>query len=227
MTEKEIKALLADMTLKEKIGQLTQLDASCFNDEGPVTGAETELGIPAEDFPYAGSVLGVIGARQVEKLQKMCMEKQPHHIPVLFMADIINGYKTIFPIPLALGCSFDTEEVKKVGDIMAQESAAAGLHVTFAPMVDLVRDARWGRVMESTGEDPYLNAQMAAAMVKGIQEKQPIMKTIWGHVPNTLLHTAPLQREENTIPWSYPSGLYETITCRLIRRLLTQEALWL
>lgn len=76
MTEKEIKALLADMTLKEKIGQLTQLDASCFNDEGPVTGAETELGIPAEDFPYAGSVLGVIGARQVEKLQKMCMEKQ-------------------------------------------------------------------------------------------------------------------------------------------------------
>lgn len=169
MTEKEIKALLADMTLKEKIGQLTQLDASCFNDEGPVTGAETELGIPAEDFPYAGSVLGVIGARQVEKLQKMCMEKQPHHIPVLFMADIINGYKTIFPIPLALGCSFDTEEVKKVGDIMAQESAAAGLHVTFAPMVDLVRDARWGRVMESTGEDPYLNAQMAAAMVKGIQ----------------------------------------------------------
>ena len=100
------------MTLKEKIGQLTQLDASCFNDEGPVTGAETELGIPAEDFPYAGSVLGVIGARQVEKLQKMCMEKQPHHIPVLFMADIINGYKTIFPIPLALGCSFDTEEVK-------------------------------------------------------------------------------------------------------------------
>lgn len=169
MTEKEIKALLADMTLKEKIGQLTQLDASCFNDEGPVTGAETELGIPAEDFPYAGSVLGVIGARQVEKLQKMCMEKQPHHIPVLFMADIINGYKTIFPIPLALGCSFDTEEVKKVGDIMAQESAAAGLHVTFAPMVDLVRDARWGRVMESTGEDPYLNAQMVAAMVKGIQ----------------------------------------------------------
>ena len=142
MTEKEIKALLADMTLKEKIGQLTQLDASCFNDEGPVTGAETELGIPAEDFPYAGSVLGVIGARQVEKLQKMCMEKQPHHIPVLFMADIINGYKTIFPIPLALGCSFYTEEVKKVGDIMAQESAAAGLHVTFAPMVDLVRDAR-------------------------------------------------------------------------------------
>ena len=120
MTGTEIKALLADMTLKEKIGQLTQLDASCFNDEGPVTGAETELGIAAEDFPYAGSILGVVGAEQVEKLQKMCMEKQPHHIPVLFMADIINGYKTIFPIPLALGCSFDEEAAKRGGRCYGQ-----------------------------------------------------------------------------------------------------------
>ncbi|AWY99187.1 MULTISPECIES: beta-glucosidase BglX [Blautia] len=170
MTEKDLKALLSDMSLKEKIGQLTQLDASCFSEEeGPVTGAETELGFSAEDFPYAGSILGVVGAEQIEKLQKKCMEKQPHHIPVLFMADIINGYRTVFPIPLALGCSFEPKEAKEVGDVMAKESAAAGLHVTFAPMVDLVRDARWGRVMESTGEDPYLNAQMAAAMVQGIQ----------------------------------------------------------
>ena len=85
------------------------------------------------------------------------------------MADIINGYKTIFPIPLALGCTFSQEDARTAGDVMARESAADGLHVTFAPMVDLVRDARWGRVMESTGEDPYLNSRMAEATVRGIQ----------------------------------------------------------
>ena len=85
MTEKDLKALLSDMSLKEKIGQLTQLDASCFSEEeGPVTGAETELGFSAEDFPYAGSILGVVGAEQIEKLQKKCMEKQPHHIPDVY-----------------------------------------------------------------------------------------------------------------------------------------------
>ena len=169
MTEEKLMALLKDMSLKEKIGQMMQLDVSCFKNEGPVTGSEVDQGISGEDLTLAGSILGAIGAQEIKGLQKRCMEKQPHHIPVVFMADIINGYKTIFPIPLALGCTFSQEDARTAGDVMARESAADGLHVTFAPMVDLVRDARWGRVMESTGEDPYLNSRMAEAMVRGIQ----------------------------------------------------------
>ena len=169
MTEEKLLELLKDMSLKEKIGQMMQLDVSCFNDEGPVTGSAVEQGIAGEELTLAGSILGAVGAEEIQRLQKRCMEKQPHHIPVVFMADIINGYKTIFPIPLALGCTFSQEAVQTAGDVMARESAADGLHVTFAPMVDLVRDARWGRVMESTGEDPYLNCRMAEAMVRGIQ----------------------------------------------------------
>ena len=169
MTEEKLEELLQDMSLKEKIGQMMQLDVSCFKKEGPVTGSEVEKGIAGEDLTLAGSILGAVGAEEIKDLQKRCMEKQPHHIPVVFMADIINGYKTIFPIPLALGCTFSQEDARMAGDVMARESAVDGLHVTFAPMVDLVRDARWGRVMESTGEDPYLNSRMAEAMVQGIQ----------------------------------------------------------
>lgn len=169
MTEEKLEELLQDMSLKEKIGQMMQLDVSCFKKEGPVTGSEVEQGIAGEDLTLAGSILGAVGAEEIKDLQKRCMEKQPHHIPVVFMADIINGYKTIFPIPLALGCTFSQEDARMAGDVMARESAVDGLHVTFAPMVDLVRDARWGRVMESTGEDPYLNSRMAEAMVQGIQ----------------------------------------------------------
>ena len=169
MTEEKLMALLKDMSLKEKIGQMMQLDVSCFKNDGPVTGSEVDQGISGEDLTLAGSILGAIGAQEIKGLQKRCMEKQPHHIPVVFMADIINGYKTIFPIPLALGCTFSQEDARTAGDVMARESAADGLHVTFAPMVDLVRDARWGRVMESTGEDPYLNSRMAESMVRGIQ----------------------------------------------------------
>lgn len=169
MTEEKVIELLADMSLKEKIGQMMQLDVSCFNNEEAVTGTAANQGITEEDMLMTGSILGAVKAEEIKSLQKKCMERQPHHIPVVFMADIINGYKTIFPIPLGLGCTFSPETARTAGDIMARESAAEGLHVTFAPMADLVRDARWGRVMESTGEDPYLNARMAEAMVRGIQ----------------------------------------------------------
>lgn len=97
------------------------------------------------------------------------MKKHPHHIPLLMMQDIINGAETIFPIPLAQGCTFSPEMVEKAASVAAAEAACGGLHVTFSPMLDLVRDARWGRVMESPGEDPWLNGQMGKAMVRGYQ----------------------------------------------------------
>lgn len=169
MKQQELRELLSDMSLTEKIDQLLQVGGFYLEKDGMVTGPENVVGFTQEEINLAGTVLGSIGAEKLRKIQKSYMEKQPHHIPLIFMADIINGYRTIFPIPLAQGCSFDPELAKEGAAIAARESAAAGLHLTFSPMADLVRDARWGRVMESTGEDPYLNRQFARAMVEGYQ----------------------------------------------------------
>ena len=168
MRTDELKRLLSEMSLEEKIGQMIQIPGYFFED-GHLTGPALEMGLENDDLDLAGSLLSVIGAEKIVSLQKTLMEKQPHHIPMLFMADIINGYRTVYPIPLAQGCSFDPDLAERCASVAARESAASGLHVTFSPMADLVRDARWGRVMESTGEDAYLNGEMAAAMVRGYQ----------------------------------------------------------
>ncbi len=186
MKEAELRQLLHDMTLEEKIGQLVQLPGY-FQNEGAVTGPAGDMGLTQDDLRLAGSYLSIIGAEKIRKLQTEFMVRHPHHIPLLFMADIINGYRTVFPIPLAQGCTFDPELVKEGASIAAREAAAAGIHVTFSPMADLVRDARWGRVMESTGEDPYLNGQMAAAMVRGYQGDSLQEK---GHIAACLKHFA-------------------------------------
>ena len=168
MRMQELKALLSDMSLEEKIGQLVQLPGSFV--EGDLdTGPAQAMNLTAEDLRLAGSYLSIVGAEKIRRIQKAYMENHPHHIPLLFMADIINGYRTVYPVPLAQGCTFSPELVEACAAVAARESAASGVQVTFSPMSDLVRDARWGRVMESTGEDPYLNGLMAAAMVRGYQ----------------------------------------------------------
>lgn len=113
--------------------------------------------------------MGLSGAALIKKNQRKFMENHPHKIPLLFMLDIINGFKTIFPIPLGQGATFEPELSARLARMAAKEASVSGLHVTFSPMADLVRDARWGRVMELTGEDPYLNSLFAEAMVKGYQ----------------------------------------------------------
>ena len=168
MKEAALRKLLNDLSMAEKIGQLVQLPGY-FQNEGAVTGPAEDMGLTQDALRLAGSYLSIIGADKIRKLQTEFMAQHPHHIPLLFMADIINGYRTVFPIPLAQGCTFDPDLVKEGAAIAAREAAASGIQVTFSPMADLVRDARWGRVMESTGEDPYLNGQMAAAMVRGYQ----------------------------------------------------------
>ncbi|MGN1141897.1 MAG: beta-glucosidase BglX [Oliverpabstia sp.] len=171
MEQKELDKLLADMSLEEKIGQMIQPDGVFYarESETAVTGPLAGLGYTKRDLELAGSVLGIYGAERISELQKENLEKQPHHIPRLFMLDVIHGMKTIFPMPLAQGASFDPEMVYQCARMAAKEAAVSGIHVTFAPMSDLVRDARWGRVMESTGEDPYLNSLLTEAMVKGFQ----------------------------------------------------------
>lgn len=169
MKEEQIRELLQQMSLEEKIGQMLQLTGNFFSDEGLATGPMQDMNLTEEQVNNTGSILSTVGAAKLRRIQKNYMEKQPHHIPMIFMADVINGFRTVFPIPLAQGCSFNPQLSKEMASISAKESARAGLHVTFSPMVDLVRDARWGRVMESTGEDVYLNAQYSRAMVEGYQ----------------------------------------------------------
>ncbi|AIQ46913.1 glycosyl hydrolase family 3 [Paenibacillus sp. FSL R7-0273] len=172
MSEHLYNKYVKQMTLDEKIAQLLQLAAPFYDepgDESEITGPMEELGISSEAVRNAGSVLGIAGADKMMAVQKAHLENNRLGIPLLFMADIVHGFKTIFPIPLAIGSSWNPELAEKSAEIAAREAAVSGLHVTFAPMVDLTRDPRWGRVMESTGEDPYLNGVFAEAFVKGFQ----------------------------------------------------------
>jgi beta-glucosidase len=164
--------LIGKMTLDEKIAQLIQLAVPFYEgaeDAGLITGPMESLGITEDTVRNSGSVLGMAGAKDVINVQRTHLENNRLGIPLLMMADIVHGFKTIFPVPLAIGCSWDLPLAELSAEIAAKEAAVSGVHVTYAPMVDLVRDPRWGRVMESTGEDPYLNAEFARAFVRGFQ----------------------------------------------------------
>ncbi|GMA62997.1 beta-glucosidase BglX [Alicyclobacillus fastidiosus] len=170
-----VNSVFEQMTLEEKIAQLIQLTRDFYQADSKkvsLTGPMDEMGINKAVVHNSGSVINAIGARDVIKIQREHLKNNRLGIPLLFMGDIVHGYRTIFPVPLAIGCSWDMDLAEASAAIAAREASAAGLHVTFAPMVDLVRDPRWGRVMESTGEDPYLNSLFARAFVRGFQGSQ-------------------------------------------------------
>ncbi len=172
MNEKQLKHLLSEMSLREKIGQMIQLTGVYFDEQAVLTGAVGEDLPPEWIIKYAGSVLGMIGADKIYEVQKKYVEEHPHHIPLLFMADIIHGCRTIFPIPLGQACSFHPELVRKAAMSAASEASSQGIKATFSPMIDVSRDPRWGRIMESFGEDPYLNGVMGRAMLEGYQKSE-------------------------------------------------------
>jgi beta-glucosidase len=155
-------ALLAQMTLEEKAGQLSQYFYIPFPGQGEFLEAEVRAG-------RAGSLLFVADPRETNRLQRLAVEESRLHIPLLFGFDVIHGLRTIFPVPLALAASWDPALVERVQAVAAREARAVGIHWAFAPMVDIARDPRWGRIVEGAGEDPYLGAQMAAAQVRGFQ----------------------------------------------------------
>ena len=156
------------MTLREKIGQMTQLNGRYFCEtEAELTGPFEKLGIQSKDLAMIGSVLYLSNAKEAIEVQSKHIKDDPHHISMLIMLDAIHGFRTIFPIPLAMGASFDPDLMKECSHMAAKEASASGVHVTFTPMVDYVRDARWGRVMETMGEDVLLNSRMGAAQIKG------------------------------------------------------------
>lgn len=166
MTEKKIDALLKQMTLEEKVGQMNQY-SGWVDTTGPNFGDKNIF----EEIKkgWVGSVLNITGAENVRKVQQMAVDCTRLHIPLIFGLDVIHGYRTIFPVPLAEACSWDLEAIEKGARIAATEASSAGVNWTFAPMVDIARDPRWGRIMEGAGEDPYLGSLVAVARVKGFQ----------------------------------------------------------
>lgn len=167
--ETRVDSVLKLMTLEEKIGQLNQ-----YNGFWEITGPTPKEGQAAKKYDdlkngLVGSMLNVKGVKDVRALQKIAVEETRLGIPLIFGFDVIHGFKTISPIPLAEAASWDMVEIKKSAAIAAEEAASVGLNWTFAPMVDISRDARWGRVMEGAGEDPYLGSQIAIARVQGFQ----------------------------------------------------------
>ena len=167
--DKRVKELLSKMTLEEKVGQMNQLSNPYQQTGTGVMTAREEKFDEMIAKGEIGSFLNVLGVDETMRLQKIAVEKSRLGIPLIFAYDVIHGYKTMFPVPLAEAASFDRAMMHKSARIAAIESAANGLHWTFAPMVDISRDPRWGRIMEGSGEDVYLGQEAAIARVHGFQ----------------------------------------------------------
>lgn len=163
--EQRVDSVLKLMTLEEKIGQMTQFSAN-WSITGPVMSDDFK---PYLEKGLIGSIFNATSVEGIRSMQEIAVEETRLGIPILFGQDVVHGYKTIFPIPLAEACSWDLELMRRTAEIAAIEAASDGINWTFAPMVDIARDARWGRVMEGAGEDPYLGSKVAEARVIGFQ----------------------------------------------------------
>jgi len=163
--DSRVDSLLHLMTIEEKIGQLNLPSAGDF-----VTGQAENSDIAKKiEKGLVGGLFNIKSQKKIREVQKLAVERSRLKIPLIFGMDIIHGYETVFPIPLGLSCSWDMELIKRSARIAAQEASADGINWTFSPMVDITRDARWGRIAEGSGEDPYLGSQIAKAMVQGYQ----------------------------------------------------------
>ena len=164
----QVESLLNKMTLKEKVGQMVQYSGG-WDLTGPAKNENNKLKKEQISKGLVGSMLNVTSVEQVREAQQLAIENSRLKIPMLFGFDVIHGYQTMFPVPLAEAASWDLNLMKKTAKTAAKEATAAGVNWTFAPMVDISQDARWGRIMESAGEDPYLNTQVALAKMQGYQ----------------------------------------------------------
>ena len=164
--ERKVDSVLALMNLEEKIGQMNQ-----YNAFGAPTGPLVNQPSDMEDIRAGrvGSLINLFGAERTREAQEIAVNESRLGIPLIYGLDVIHGFRTIFPIPIAEACSWDLELMERSARIAATEASATGLHWTFAPMVDIARDPRWGRVMEGSGEDPYLGSMVAVARVQGFQ----------------------------------------------------------
>src|SRR6266567_3435999 len=162
-SEQRARALLKQMTIEEKVGQLTQSAGIV------IPGLASEKPDALIERGGVGSILWLIDVKEINRLQHIAVEKSRLHIPILFGFDVIHGYRTVFPVPLAMASSWDPEVEEQAQKLAGEDARAAGIQWTFTPMVDIARDKRWGRIVEGAGEDPYLGAAMARAQVRGFQ----------------------------------------------------------
>jgi len=192
--------LMAKMTLEEKLGQLN------LPTSGDITTGQANSSNVAKNIEQGkvGGLFNIKSVQKIKEVQKIAVEKSRLKIPLLFGMDVIHGYETTFPIPLALSCTWDLNLIKRSAQIAAQEASADGINWTFSPMVDISRDPRWGRVSEGSGEDTYLGSQIAKAMVKGYQgDDLSKNNTILSCVKHFALYGAPeAGREYNTVDMS-------------------------
>jgi len=195
-----VAKLMSRMTLEEKIGQLNLLTAG-FDVTGPQLNGDVETRIRAG---MAGGVMNVYTPQAVRKLQSLAVNDNRLHIPLLFGFDVIHGHRTTFPIPLALSCTWNPEAIERSARIAATEASADGLDWVYSPMVDIARDPRWGRIAEGAGEDPYLGALVARAMVRGYQgDDLRRQDTVMACVKHFALYgAAEAGREYNTVDMS-------------------------
>lgn len=171
--EERINLLMKEMTLEEKVGQMNQYNGF-WEVTGPAPkGGNAEIKYEHLRKGWVGSMLTVRGVKNVKAVQKIVVEESRLGIPLIIGFDVIHGYKTLSPIPLAEAASWDLEAIKKSAQVAASEASASGINWTFGPMMDVSRDARWGRVMEGSGEDPYLGSKIAFARVQGFQGEKP------------------------------------------------------
>ncbi len=194
-----IDNLMSKMTLKEKIGQLN------LPVTGNITTGQAKSSKVAEKISKGevGGLFNLKGAEQIREMQKIAVEDSRLGIPLIFGMDVIHGYETVFPIPLALSCSWDMEAIERSASIAAEEASADGICWTFSPMVDICRDARWGRIAEGSGEDPYLGSEIAKAMVRGYQGSEYDDKHIMSCVKHFGLYGASeAGRDYNTVDMS-------------------------
>jgi beta-glucosidase len=191
--------LMAKMTLQEKIGQLNLMVAGDITTGGAM---DTQVG---GDIARGnmGGIFNIKGIDKIKALQEIAVKKSRLGIPLIVGMDVIHGYETIFPIPLALSCSWDLEAVEQSARIAAREASADGINWTYSPMVDICVDARWGRTAESNGEDPYLGSRIAEAMVRGYQGDYSRVDNIMACVKHFALYGASeAGRDYNTVDMS-------------------------
>ena len=167
------EALLKQMTIEEKVGQMNQSSGIVM----PLLASEKPDNLIVQG--KVGSILWLIDVKEINRLQHLAVDKSRLHIPILFAFDVIHGYRTVFPIPLAMAASWDPGVEEAAQHLAGEDARAAGIRWTFTPMVDIARDSRWGRIVEGAGEDPYLGAAMARAQVQDSRAKRWVLIASW------------------------------------------------
>jgi beta-glucosidase len=201
------EALLKQLSVEEKIGQLNESSGV------QIPGLSMEKPDDLIAKGGAGSILWLIDVKEINRLQHIAVDKSPHHIPILFGFDVIHGYRTVFPVPLAMASSWDPSVEEQAQHLAGEDARAAGIRLTFTPMVDIARDARWGRIVEGAGEDPYLGSAMARAQVRGFQGNELGPDSVSVCVKHYAGYGAPMAVAITTRA-TFPRSFSATFTCR-------------